>query len=843
MPATFMTVGFNATSALLTWRLSQSNLYNVYTYWPTNEVTFSTDMFGKGSQTFLPNQLDIQNLPPGTPRMNIVLLVINSIKDVARMCKKIQPIIDKRTLILVDVSGGTGPLQQQLVKPHLSKNQVAGIICDFNAVVLSQTQPKFEIAQYGDSSSTGPKPGCYIEPVAPKITATLLTALKSCGIPAQHPKNVAVFGALQWERCITVVVFELLNVALGRPTVEDLVGDVVAKPIIDGLINELTSIAQAAGVKGLPSRSQFVKSSSSLVRRAPADFPIKRASWLFAEYYNKRPLPLDFLLLLPIVLTDELSKTGPTPYLESLYAFTSHLVSVNERPSILLTRNLGPTQNATVSEESLKRTKDLEATEAALARSRRELKDQELSILQREKETELREESVNARLIKLEQQESSIQQHIQAKVDAEVARIKQEMDQTMHEQIQIQTSSAVAKAKEEMAAETRASSSNSSRDGNIDSDREQHLEQRERMLERRERALIQRERQQQVPRPPNGMPSPNPNGMPPSNGRRPNGSVPNGSMPNGGIPNGVPLPMSTPRSNSQPWNGPYGMSSPPNGSAPNGLPPAMTTPRTNSQPWNGPSGLSSPPNGSSRGRNQSVDHQTPRQPPMSPPLPRSSTNLAGMFNDFSFDPSSRGSRRSMSRAQSVSSVNIYEPTSQGPAPRSRPSVPNSASFSQQFQLDGIMSLANDRYGMVSRSTRGSNAALSADQQPPRPFSHGGYHQGHGKSRSNYMPNGQDGYNDFGSVSGSGGSSGSVNSVRMRRSPGESPSRDASYDAYGVYDPNDHQWNAGSGNSQSTLPRSQTGTPPTPQMGDGPQPQAIGLPKLAPIESYPLEFAL
>lgn len=818
MPATFMTVGFNATSALLTWRLSQSNLYNVYTYWPTNEVTFTTDIFGKGPSTFVPNQLDIQNLPPGTPRMNIVLLVINSIKDVSRMCKKIQPVIDKRTLILVDVSGGTGPLQQRLVRPQLSKNQVVGIICDFKAVIVCQQQPKFEVHQYGDSSSTGPKPGCYIEPVAPKITATLATALQSCGIPVQHPKNVASFGALQWERCITVVVFELLGVALGKPTVEDLVGDVVAKPIIDGLIGELTSIAQAAGVKGLPSKSQFVKSSSTLVRRAPTNFPIKNATWLFSEYYNKHPLPLDFLLLLPIVLTDELSKSGPTPYLESLYAFTSHLVSVNDRPSILLTRNLGQAQSSGVSEETTKRAKDLEAAEATLARVRRELKDQELSILQREKESELREESMNARLAKLEEQkasiqqhEANIQQHIQTQVNAEVAKVKQEMEQTIQQQVQLRSSAAIAKAKEEMTVESRASSRTSSSGSGPDSDREQLLEQRERMLERRERAIIQRERQQQASRPsPNGMPSPNPNAMAPNNGRRLTGSVPNGNVPNGGMPNGVPPPM------------------------------PISTPRSNSQPWIGPNGMTSPPNGLPRGRHHSIDQQAPRAP-MSPPLPRSSTNLAGMLNDFSFDGANRSSRRSMSRAQSVSSVNIYEPPSQGSGSRSRPSLPNSALFSQQLQLDGIMSLANDRYGMVSRSTRGNNAALSADHQPPRPFSHGGHQPV--KSKSNYSPNGNDGYNDFGSGSGSGGSSGSVNSVKPRRSPGQSPPRDPSYDAYRVYDSAEQQWNAGSGNSQSTLPRSRTGTPPTPQMGDGPQPPAGGIPKLAPIESYPLEFAL
>lgn len=855
MPATFMTVGFSASSALITWRLSQSSLFQVYTYWPANEVTFSTQTFGNTTSTFLPNQLDLQNLPPGTPPMNIVLLVINSIKDVSRMCKKIQPVIDKRTLILVDVSAGTGPLQR-VVRPHLSKNQVAGIVCDFNVRVIAQEQPRFEIAQYGDAKSTGPKPACIIEPVAPKVTASLVTALQSVGMNCQQPKTVALFGAHQWERSIAIVAFELLGLVLGRPTVEELISDVVAKPIIDGLITELTSVAQATGVKGLPSKHQFIKSSSALVRRAPPGFRLNRASWLFAEYYEKQPVSLDFLLLLPILLADELSKSGPTPYLESLYAFSSHLVTLNDHPSPLLARNLDDVQAKAMADDSIvQRTKDLDAAELGLVQARREAKESELRNIQREEQCELREQSLMARLEKLEQQEvvmaqrsaeierqqeQAISRAVAQAVAQAVTKTRQEMAAQMEQQVQIRTAEALARAREETSA-SRASSRTSSSGSNGDSDREQTLEQRERALDRRERALVQRELQLQAARPPSNLGSPVPN-MPANVRPRHNGSMPN-----------LQSATATPRTQSQQWGPANGLASPPytNGPPlPNGPVPNGPVPNGPSSAANGVPGAGMAPPHLPRSRRPSVD-QPGARPGMSPPT-RSGTNLAGMFNDYSLEGASRP-RRPMSRAQSISSVSNFEANGSAANRNHRPSIPNSATFSQQFQLDGIMSMANDRYGMVSRKNRGSTAGLSSDQQQvPRPFVHGS--QVHGRSGSKahlhqqplpqqHPRQSHDSGNDYGSggSGGSAGSSGSVNSVKpARRSPEASP---VTYEVYGSYDPNEQAWNSASANSQSSLPRSRTGTPPTPQMGVEGSHLSLNLPKLAPIEKLSLEFAL
>lgn len=325
-----LAMGFSPAAAVITWRLARSGQFSCYTYWPTNFVHFESEIFG--DETFESTPFDLGNpkelalLP--TKQFAVVILVVPTIKDVVRMCRKLQPVLTKQTQVLVDVSGGIAPVQR-LVKTNLgSAYQVSGMICDFDAeyrVDGSQWAVIHRNAQQVSQNAIILEPSVTLA----KTLAPLGSALTSAGLFTSTAKTTSAFGEVQWQRTISVVAFEVLTVALDVPQPENLAGSLIAKPIVEGLVSELAMIAAAIGVKGLPSKSQLVSRGPKLARRAPATFWDNRASRIYYDVYRKASIALDFLVLLPILLSDELPKGGATPYLECLYAYMSRILELN----------------------------------------------------------------------------------------------------------------------------------------------------------------------------------------------------------------------------------------------------------------------------------------------------------------------------------------------------------------------------------------------------------------------------------------------------------------------------------------------------------------------------------
>lgn len=343
-----LTMGISPAAAVATWRLAESKLFECYTYWPVQEVVFQSEVFGK-NQAFAANHFNLNDaspLPSGQP-LAAVILVVPSIKDVARMCKKLKPVLSNSTLVLVDICGGLAPLQR-LVRTNLGSSfQVSGFISDVDAEFVSKSSDSWQVLHRAASTvppaaTTASQSLITMEPCQPLLRTilSLEEAWAAGGLSSTHLKSTAMFSEFQWNRCITTVVFEVLTVVLDSPDPSSIAQSVVAKPLVEGLITEMNMVAAACGCTGLQSKAQMLTNGPRLARRAPASFAEPGFSRTYYEVYNHLPVPLDFLVLLPILLSDELPKGGYTPYLECVYAFMSRLLQLNngEYSSFLLER-------------------------------------------------------------------------------------------------------------------------------------------------------------------------------------------------------------------------------------------------------------------------------------------------------------------------------------------------------------------------------------------------------------------------------------------------------------------------------------------------------------------------
>lgn len=761
-----LTMGISPAAAVATWRLAESKLFQTYTYWPVQEITFQSEVFGK-NQVFQANHFNL-NDPPSLPAGQVlaaVILVVPSIKDVARMCKKLKPILSNSTLVLVDICGGLAPLQR-LVRTNLGSSlQVSGLISDVDAEFVSKSPDNWQVLHRSGSTvppaaTTASQSLITMEPCQPllRTVLSLEEAWAAGGLSSTHLKSAAMFAEFQWNRCITTVVFEVLTVVLDSPDPNSIAQSVVAKPLVEGLITEMNMVAAACGCTGLQSKAQMLANGAKLARRAPASFAEPQFSRTYYEVYNHFPVPLDFLVLLPILLSDELPKGGYTPYLECVYAFMSRLLQLNngEYSSFLLERvgsGSGSSANGgAVNPEVLAA---LEAREVQIKQREQQLTSfgqaRSAEIEQNQQQIRQQQEELQAHRQQLaeerEQHERAKQELVpqhRMQVEKLQAQIQQHQQQLQQQQYQFQQLQQQHQQLQQREIQPAAATANGgSAAGTVDPNvveglqnlrlREQELAQREEKLKRDQQIMFQQQQAQQQQHSLNGGAtavaapvSPPVTAQPPST---PGGTTysrfdpraPQAQQPPASVQQQLPQQYQSvdPLDNSFNSIDSRGSRAPSN----NGFyASGMSQANSRSQV------MMPPPPAANTPYYQANGFQQPQQAPYMSPTPGQymAPPVAQPVAPQGVPPQFR--RRPPSRRASLGDESEIMSVASNTNNRRRQPATQSALFSQNFQLDGVMNSATDRYHFVGRKGKGRDPKLSSDENAyhnARKFIHGG----------------------------------------------------------------------------------------------------------------------
>lgn len=282
--------GFTPSAAAVAWRLSEA--FDVHTNWPNNHIDFSGASFAPAKKEFT----KFDGKKPSVP-YTAVVLAVNTLADVPRACKQLAPALSKSTVVLVDVTNRAA--LQKYVKARLPSGQTLGVQIDSDAAETDTLSVPNAVAAV---KITANKVQLLFEPGTSsgnKVLSSLEQVLSSNGASSSRSKSVAAFAEIQWTRAAGLAL-EVLARSLDIEGAK-LKTDVLAKPLRDGVLSELASVASACGAKSL------LSTISSVVPASTNDLAFAR----------------DFVLLLSILLSDELPKGGATPYLECVYAFSA----------------------------------------------------------------------------------------------------------------------------------------------------------------------------------------------------------------------------------------------------------------------------------------------------------------------------------------------------------------------------------------------------------------------------------------------------------------------------------------------------------------------------------------
>ncbi|KAG7663973.1 uncharacterized protein J8A68_002474 [[Candida] subhashii] len=349
-----LAIGTNANVAFYAWRFYQTKSVEVSIVNPdivrTRPISWESKYLGNSHYT--PHH--IYNSTEEIPNNNtydIIILSCPSLQDFQTTLVTITPLVDKDTIILVESTGYIN--LEPFIQMTLSNTAVMSLMNESDVRVTSsnkyshQTRNNDTRIYFGTSlgSKTLTSNRNYqrvykLLQDAQEDSKSSISLLKSL-----TPKE---FMTYQWKLALPRIIFNPLMIIFESEFPEDLSNQILCKPLITGLINELLKLIKKMGcklVKGFENEANLLSTWSKYYPKTDKNDKYINSPYLFYNYYHRYDLDLDLLLLQPILLGDD--NGIRTPYLENLYSTMCQYSKINSGTSILFNRNIDSNSNGT----------------------------------------------------------------------------------------------------------------------------------------------------------------------------------------------------------------------------------------------------------------------------------------------------------------------------------------------------------------------------------------------------------------------------------------------------------------------------------------------------------------
>lgn len=274
-------------------------------------------------------------------KYDIIFLSCKSLQDISTLAAELVPYLSKNTILLIESTGFVN--LEPFLKNCLSKTYELSIFSIISNVDIRKRSTNeyvnIKLAReliIGESSTSTAKYskttqqnlGALSKLFQYKNADSLVVTLKS---------SFLEFLVEEWKYAISRICFNPLLILFEVSQPSELQQQILAKPLLSGLVTEMITVAKTMGCKlpaGFDNESGLLKTwtneyssrevfdESSLFLEAPS---------LFYRFYHNFSLDIDLLLLQPILLADD--HGIKTPYLEFLYATICRYGKLNDPES------------------------------------------------------------------------------------------------------------------------------------------------------------------------------------------------------------------------------------------------------------------------------------------------------------------------------------------------------------------------------------------------------------------------------------------------------------------------------------------------------------------------------
>ncbi|KAL2007458.1 hypothetical protein VTN00DRAFT_8896 [Thermoascus crustaceus] len=317
-----LSVGGNAVSAFLSWRLQATNSCDVTLVWKSGfesvaqyGVSFKSKVFG--NERFKPRHV-VRTPEEASSRENAfdyVILCVKALPDVYDLASVIESVVTpQHTCILVNTTNTLGVEAQleQRYPTNVVLSLVSGV--EINQIGASEFEHTGSTEIWVGPASKNPSiPASIQNDMAQALSITLGSGQVECKVSTNIRQE-------QFERMIGPIAFYPTSVLFETPNYSQLLQKVGVRQLVSDVIDELLQLASAHGCS-FPDNFRE-KTIDQMI--ASSNTP----STMYQDFLARRPMEVETYLGSPIKLATE--SDIRVPRIETLYAMLHHVNTVNQ---------------------------------------------------------------------------------------------------------------------------------------------------------------------------------------------------------------------------------------------------------------------------------------------------------------------------------------------------------------------------------------------------------------------------------------------------------------------------------------------------------------------------------
>ncbi|KAF2721209.1 hypothetical protein K431DRAFT_294472 [Polychaeton citri CBS 116435] len=318
-----LTVGGNAVSAFLSWRLSATNACDVTLVWKSGfeavsqyGISFRSNKFG--NERFKPRH--VVRTPEDAAAVSrasfdYVLLCVKALPDVYDLASVIESVVSpQHTCILVNTTHTLGV--ESYLEQRFPTNVVLSLVsgAELSQIGASEFEHKGSTELWVGAANRNPS---IPQTIQQDMAEALSMTLKSGSVDCEVSPNIR---QQQYERMIGPIAFHPASVVFETPSHKELLEKTGVRDLVTGVIDELIALARAQDCEFATDFKE--RTMEQMI--APTDGP----STMYQDFTARRPMEIETYLGSPIKLAQEVGVH--VPRVQTLYALLSNVNSLNQ---------------------------------------------------------------------------------------------------------------------------------------------------------------------------------------------------------------------------------------------------------------------------------------------------------------------------------------------------------------------------------------------------------------------------------------------------------------------------------------------------------------------------------
>ncbi|BFZ58513.1 hypothetical protein PYCC9005_005576 [Savitreella phatthalungensis] len=319
-----LSVGSNAVSAFISWRLQESRAADVTLVWRSQceavqqyGLSFRSDVFGH--DRFRPGRAvrTVEEAAQAHEGYDYVFVCVKALPDVYDLAEVIRPVVTpSHTCIVLNTTSAIG-IEDRLMEAY-PRNMLLSLC---SSVDITQTGPlDFEHNGAKNVHVGAVRSNATLPPEAQQdMTESLVLTLEAGGVDCGQTQNIRKH---QWERLMGPISLFSVACLSQQPDLSQLLKEERTSTLVNNIFDELLALADRQGCD-----YSFDFKQRTLSRMTATNAP-KVANTMWQDLQARRPLEIEVYLATPLRMAREVDLA--VPRLEAVYALLYQLNKSNQ---------------------------------------------------------------------------------------------------------------------------------------------------------------------------------------------------------------------------------------------------------------------------------------------------------------------------------------------------------------------------------------------------------------------------------------------------------------------------------------------------------------------------------